>query len=513
MSRIRVFVAFVVVFALSPFATADVQLRKSTLISCYDCNGVWADFNGDGLDDFLVRHPGKLHLNLGGSLGPALEISVQTSVDAVGRVADFNGDGLADLLTYGVPQMVDDQGNYGPDGPSRLLIGDGMGGFSERPMPPGRGGIIAMADYTGDGIVDFLRWDFPNKILTLLRGNGDATFAVHQALAWPFEQAYHDTFVPADVNGDGRLDIVAPQDRYLAFLFARPDGQFDPVRVRFTRSEMRYAHFADVNGDAKADLVFNAGLHDSGATVLIGDGTGRFPGVMRYAVPGSGHPGGNEATEIHVGDFVPGGSNEIAVAERREDAGYVTILGVVNGQLVDVARQQVESPHPHVEVVRFTANEPQIVAWGQWRNATAPRGERLNYTSWLIETEGTLEAATAAAPRRRGRAIGRNGFTGGRYHVSFEGDCPVQSLRNWTLEREGMFIDIEESGPIERAESAFVDGEVFMRLHVKDGNATRILEGTLQVTALGLGGKLFEWADSPCGGRWQVHRVEATLSH
>lgn len=513
MSRIRVFLAVVAAFTLSPFATADVQLRKSTVISCYECNGVWADFNGDGLDDFLVRHPGTLHLNLGGRLGPPIEIGVQTSLDAVQRVADFNGDGLADLMTYGVPQMVDDQGNYGPEGPSRLLLGDGTGRFSERSMPPGKGNIIAMADYTGDGVIDVLRWDFPNKILTLLRGNGDATFAVHQSLTWPFEQAYSNNFVPADVNGDGRLDIVVPHEGYLGFLFARPDGQFDPVRTRFTRMEMRDAHFADVNGDAKADLIFNEALHDSGVTVLIGDGTGRFPGVMRYVVPGSGHPLVNAgAVEIRVGDFVPGGSNEIAVAERGQEGGHLTILAAVNGQLAVVAKQPVESPHPYVEVARFTRDTPQIIAWGQWRNPTAPRGERLNYTSWLIETEGTMQATTAAS-RRRGRAIGRHGFTGGRYHVSVEGDCPVNGLRNWTLVREGMFVDIEESPVIERADAVFLDGEVFMRLHVKDGNATRILEGTLQITDLGLSGKLFEWGDSPCGQLWALHRVEASLSH
>jgi len=74
-------------------------------------------------------------------------------------------------------------------------------------------------------------------------------------------------------------------------------------------------------------------------------------------------------------------------------------------------------------------------------------------------------------------------------------------------------VDVERSPVIERAESAFLEGQVFMRLHVKDGATTRILEGTLNVTDLGLSGKLFEWGDSPCGGRWQVHRVTASLSH
>lgn len=69
------------------------------------------------------------------------------------------------------------------------------------------------------------------------------------------------------------------------------------------------------------------------------------------------------------------------------------------------------------------------------------------------------------------------------------------------------------SSVIERGDAVFLNGEVFMRLHVKDGATTRVLEGTLSITELGLSGRLFEWGDSPCGGRWQVHRVVTSLSH
>lgn len=514
MYKSRVLVALVVVVcALSPIASADVQLRKSTLVSCYECNGLWADFNGDGLDDFLARNPGKLHLNVGGRLASPIDISIQTTLDAVFRVADFNGDRFADIVTYGVAQMTDPYGGYGPEGPSRLMLGDGTGNFTERPMPPGAGRILAVEDFTGDGKLDLLRWDFPNKILTILRGNGDATFTVHQTLTWPFEQAFDGNFVPADVNGDGRMDIVAPHEAYLNFFFAKPNGQFDTIRTRYSRAHMANAKFADVSGDGKADLIFQDALYDAGVTVLIGDGTGRFPGVLRYMVPNSQPGGTSGAREIQVGDFIAGGANEIALAETKDEVGYLRILGVVSGQLTGLAEQEVEAQYPHVASVRFaSSNKPQIVAWGQWYNPTAPKGDRSNYTNWLIETEGAMAAATVTTSRR-GRAIGRTGFTGGRYHVFVEGDCPVNSLRTLSLDREGMFVDVEKSGAVEHGEAVFLNGEVFMRLHVKDGNATRILEGTLQLTELGLSGKLFEWGDSPCGGRWQVHRITASLSH
>jgi hypothetical protein len=430
---------------------------------------------------------------------------VSSHFDEVIRIADVNRDGFADLFLI-APGYSDGAGNETSDGPVRLLVGDGAGRFSERPIP-GTGFVQDVEDYTGDGIPDILRWDFPNKDLVILRGNGDATFTQHQVIQWPFEQAYYG-FTPADLNGDGRLDLVAPNDDYLTFLIAQPDGKFGDVQARFTRTHLQGAQFADVNGDGKADLVFNDGYHDAGITVLVGDGAGRFPEVVRYAIPNTQPGGGGGGSEIQVGDFIAGGSNEIAFA----GAGFIAIVGFVNGQLTELARIDVEPNSPIVRVVRFTANKPQLTALGQWYNASAPVGRRSDWVNWLIEIEGATAAMNST--RRRSRAIGRSSvFTGGRYHVSLEGDCPLTSLREWELEREGMFVDVERSSVIERAEAAFLEGGVFMRLHVKDGATTRILEGTLNVTELGLSGKLFEWGDSPCGGRWQVHRVTASLSY
>ena len=517
MSKLRVWVALVVVVVvLSPFASADVQLRKSEIIHCSDCWGRWADFNGDGLDDYLVRN--RLHWNLGGRLASEYVLPDLGEVESVIEIADFNGDGFADMLSYA--------GNDSPYMPPRLLIGNGAGRFTERAMPPGDGRIEHAADFTNDGIIDLLRWNFPEKELAILRGNGDATFTLHQVLDWPFEQAYY--FTPADVNGDGRVDIVTPYEDYLHILFAQPDGQFGNVVTRFTRFRMAWStRVADVNGDGKADLIFNEG-HDgaAGITALFGDGTGRFPGYARYVVPlpppdtliyrgemptpvREAFPHGG-ATEIEVADFIAGGSNEIAFGKMGD--GYVVVLGVADGRLAELTRLDVETAYPLVEIVRFTADKPQLVAFGQWWDGTAPRASRLRYSHWFVEPDGVTAPVTASS-RRRGRAIGRTEFNGGRYHVTVEGDCPLTSLHEWSLEREGMFVHVAPSPVIERGEAVYLDGGVFLRLHIKDGATTRVLEGTLQLTELGLSGKLFEWAGTPCGKRWQVYRVESSLSH
>lgn len=511
MSRLRVTLALAaLVCSLAAFG--EVRLKSSPIVSCDECWNKWADFNGDGLDDLLVRN--KLYLNLGGRLAAPFALDAVSEADAVNHLADFNRDGYADLMLF-KPAMVYDSvyDRRDEDGPMRLLIGDGKGGFTEKPMPKGAGRVEQIHDYTGDGILDLLRWDFLGQDLSILRGNGDATFTLHQQLPWPHEQLIRE-LVPADINGDGRLDIVAPYESSLHIFFAQADGTFGNVQTRFVRLELFQPHFADLNGDGKADLVFNDNYRTgAGITALFGDGTGRFPQASRYAVsaPVEANTGIEHAwaTDIAVGDFIAGGATEVAFGQMGD--GYVSILGVANNQLVELARLDVPARVPRVLLARFRSSRPELVVFGQVHVPGTP----VSYQTWLIESEGTVEPATAAsAPRRRGRVIGRNAaFTGGRYHVAFEGDCPITAVRNLTLEREGMFIDVGLGGGIERAEAVYLDDELFLRLYIKDGDTTRVVEGTPAFTALGLGGKLYEWKDAPCSRSWQVHRFTATLSH
>jgi hypothetical protein len=277
--------------------------------------------------------------------------------------------------------------------------------------------------------------------------------------------------------------------------------------------ELSQPQFADLNGDGKADLVFHDNYRTgAGITALFGDGTGRFPHASRYAVlpPVAAYAGIEYAwaADIAVGDFIAGGATEVAFGQMGD--GYVSILGVADNQLVELARLDVPAQVPHVLNVRFRSSKPELVVFGQ---VYVP-GTSISYHTWLIESEGTVAPATSASAPRRGRVIGRNsGFTGGQYHVAFEGDCPITSVRNLTLEREGMFIHVGLGDGIERADAVYLDDELFLRLYIKDGDKTRIVEGTPTFTPLGLGGKMYEWKDAPCSRDWQVHRFTATLSH
>ena len=52
---------------------AGVELRPQAIETCTSCRMLWADFNGDGLDDVIE---GKgLQFNLGGRFGPRIAVS------------------------------------------------------------------------------------------------------------------------------------------------------------------------------------------------------------------------------------------------------------------------------------------------------------------------------------------------------------------------------------------------------------------------------------------------------
>jgi hypothetical protein len=276
------------------------------------------DFDGDGrpdmaLDEADVMSLGNdvvavMHNNRRGRMW--LRQTLPSGGDSNPKsviAADFNGDGRPDLAW--TPEIFG--GNY----KVAVALNNGKGMFGDPvtyPLQTCGTGAVTAGDVDGDGNLDLIVANnrggpsaFCEEVSRTVRvslGNGDGTFAPDFAVEMGHLQ---EMAAAADVNGDGRQDIVSTSAT-TDVATALPGGGFAaPVTYDARGNELA---FADLNGDTHPDVVTADGS-TSGVYVLLNDGTGSYTST-RYE-----------------GEHVSGLMNGRAVA-----------VGDVNGEaLVDVA--------------------------------------------------------------------------------------------------------------------------------------------------------------------------------
>ena len=177
------------------------------------------DVNNDGKLDVLAANSftNTVGVLLGNGLGGFTLASTQATgifpTSPYGIAAsDVNNDGKPDALTA----------NFSTSTVS-VLLGNGLGGFTLQANSPvsssyfgGQPAGLALADINGDGNLDALtiNSNYGNNTVGVLLGDGRGGFVV-QANS-PSAGAYGTPFylAVADVNSDGRPDILAPSVAY-----------------------------------------------------------------------------------------------------------------------------------------------------------------------------------------------------------------------------------------------------------------------------------------------------------
>ncbi|MGA3105763.1 MAG: FG-GAP-like repeat-containing protein [Terriglobales bacterium] len=207
---------------------------------------------------------------------------------------DFNGDGKLDVLTL-------DGGNL------NVILGKGDGTFQTPiSLNISATGIfweaIATGDFTSGHLLDVAVWavnaNTGNSELHIFLGNGAGSLTYNATYAAPNSSNANpgpNNLVAMDVNGDGKIDIVAmtPYNGVYVFL-GNGDGTFQAPIANATVCTNAIGNcesmaVGDLNGDGKPDLAFQSNdTTGGGISILLNTGSGTFGSAAYYPVAISG---------------------------------------------------------------------------------------------------------------------------------------------------------------------------------------------------------------------------------
>ena len=190
------------------------------------------DFNQDGKLDFVVANYNGNNVNVflgngDGTFQAAVNYDVGTNPTSV-AVADYNRDGKLDLAVSN--QNCTAGGPPCATGTISILLGNGDGTFAahvdyDAGVDPN---WVTVGDFTGGGKLDLAvangQGDCAGcgqSAFTILLGNGDGTF---QAPATSFGGVNPCTIATADLNGDGKLDLILVDNNLGAFFVFLGNG-------------------------------------------------------------------------------------------------------------------------------------------------------------------------------------------------------------------------------------------------------------------------------------------------
>lgn len=235
------------------------------------------DVNGDGhIDAVLIkgRHwplPERVLIGDGkGGFAPARDLGPASDRSYSGVLVDLDGDADLDLVVSN--DLPDPKLVYLNDGTGRFVVGStfGRGEWSTR--------NVSVADLNGDSLPDIVVANRgpkrgPGNHICLNRGGGRFD---DDCVAFSKESA--TTITPADMNGDGRIDLVVPhRDGGQSHVYIREPGTellFRQVAFGPANAAIRVSATADFDGDHRVDIV--AIDERQGATVYYGQSPASF---------------------------------------------------------------------------------------------------------------------------------------------------------------------------------------------------------------------------------------------
>jgi len=271
------------------------------------------DVNNDGHLDLAVTTAGnaqefpRLAILLGNGDGTfgAPHLFIPGSGNPISiALADVNGDGRLDAVIAEDPPLVIGSGGV------FVLLGDGQGGFGSPKLIAtiglGQVRTVTAADFNRDGKMDiaYLSVTDQNRV-TVLLGNGNGTFQAPKVVTSAGLGTLFSTYSIGDFNNDGILDFSVEEFTVIEVLLGNGDGTFNSKGSFFEGTVNSFPFvpslvLADFNGDGFLDVAAPDGFAES-VSLLLGKGDGTLRSGQLFA-------GGlaDSAVAVRVAGFQPG---------------------------------------------------------------------------------------------------------------------------------------------------------------------------------------------------------------
>lgn len=177
---------------------------------------------------------------------------------------------------------------------------------------------IAVADFNGDGNLDIAVANRSSNDISVLLGKGNGTFATEVKYSAGTGGPDPDSIVAADVNGDGKPDlIVADLGTHSVSVFINTGtGTFNPAAIYSVGNSPTAVAVADLNGDGFPDIAVTNSA-DNTVTILFNSGSGTFTTGGLYGTS-------TTPSDVVIADF--NGDSRPDLAITNQGANNVSIL-------------------------------------------------------------------------------------------------------------------------------------------------------------------------------------------
>jgi hypothetical protein len=267
-------------------SATTVPVSQTTLNTAISL--VSADLNKDGNMDIISVNSDVAQAsvtvflgNADGSYQPGVSYTLPGTPVSFAAVGDLDHDGNLDLVV-----ATQQTGSF----QYSTLYGDGNGNFTAGPAitpntPISQFDSFILADLNGDGYADII-----GSRGVVFLNNQNKTFTQVAQLAFPLDPAASDatTLVAADFNKDGKMDLAADDGILIRIFPGNGDGTFSAGHAYAAIPNRGNLIVTDIDGDGNLDLVSGYGGNGgyggddflpNQTYALLGNGDGTFQGA------------------------------------------------------------------------------------------------------------------------------------------------------------------------------------------------------------------------------------------